>query len=272
MIEAHEVSYAVQGKTLVNAVSLEAHPGELLAIIGANGAGKSTLLKLLGKELTPSGGEIRMDGKPLSKLSREELAKFRAVLSQQHSLSFNFNVFDLVMMGRYPHFKGRPGRKDVEVVRQAMEITGVTHLTKRVFISLSGGEQQRVHLAKVLAQLMEPEESDQTRYLFMDEPINGLDLYYQHELLKIAHESARKGYCVIAILHDLNLTMQYADRVLILKKGQTVAFGEPDEVITRQHIKEAFQISVNLVRLPEIGYPIIIPDQFENKFACPYGN
>ena len=129
------------------------------------------------------------------------------------------------MMGRYPHFEGHPRPEDVAVVDYALERTGITHLSGRAVPTLSGGEQQRVHLAKILAQLMTIEEINQpetpireTRYLLLDEPTTGLDLYYQHSLLDVASELAHRGYGVVAILHDLNLVMQYADKVLLLKE------------------------------------------------------
>ena len=266
MIEASHIQYTIGRKTLLDDVSMKAHSGELVAIVGANGAGKSTLLKVLSKEINPQAGTISFNDTPLKHYSREQLARFRAVLAQQNALAFNFNVLDLVMMGRYPHFNGRPSDHDREIVQYCLQKTGVSHLTDRIFMTLSGGEQQRVHLAKVMAQLLDYEDlnesttcTERPKYLLLDEPITGLDLYYQHNLLDIAKTLTERGFCVVAILHDLNLALQYAHRVLLMKEGRVLGFGKPTDVLTPGNVLHAFNISVNLIHQAGMECPFIVP-------------
>ncbi|GAB3319235.1 heme ABC transporter ATP-binding protein [Larkinella ripae] len=265
MLEAQHITHRIGRKLLLDDVSLAIKPGELVAVVGANGAGKSTLLKTFSRELTPTNGDVLLDKKPVGRFTALELARRRAVLAQQNPLAFEFTAYELVMMGRYPHFEGHPRPEDVAVVDFALERTGMTHLSGRAVPTLSGGEQQRVHLAKVLAQLMTIDEVQQpqapirqTKYLLLDEPTTGLDLYYQHSLLDVASELARRGYGVVAILHDLNLVMQYADQVLLLKEGKALSFGRPASVLTVETIFEAFHLSVQIVQQPELSCPLIV--------------
>ncbi|WP_019991481.1 heme ABC transporter ATP-binding protein [Rudanella lutea] len=274
MLEAYHITHQIGRRKLLDDVSLVAKPGELVAIAGANGAGKSTLLKTLSRELNPTKGYVSLDNRSVFQFSAVHLARRRAVLAQQNPLAFHFSVYELVMMGRYPHFDGRPGAEDLAVVDYAMELTGITPMAERAVPTLSGGEQQRVHLAKVLAQLMTADEIanphgfiQQPKYLLLDEPTTGLDLYYQHALLDIAHEMTRRGYGVVAILHDLNLVMQYADRVLLLNDGQSLASGKPSAVLTSTTIREAFQLSVDVIDQAHIPYPIIVPSRQLHTFS-----
>ena len=264
MLEATHISYQTGRKCLLKNVSLTVEPGELVAVVGANGAGKSTLLKLLSRELTPSQGHVSLNGIPLKQYSAVDLARRRAVLAQQNPLAFNFRVHELVMMGRYPHFSGQPTADDVAIVDYVHELTGISHLTDRAVPTLSGGEQQRVHLAKVLAQLMtarrpsDPSE-ESPRYLMLDEPTAGLDMYYQYSLLDMARELTRQRYGVVVILHDLNLVMHYADRVLLLKDGHSVAFGNPAAVLTPDAVLSAFQLPVSVIHQPGYAHPFLVP-------------
>lgn len=265
MLEANHITYRIGRKTLLDSVSLSVKPGELVAVVGANGAGKSTLLKILSRDHLPTSGNLFLDQKLISRFSAVELARRRAVLAQQNTLAFNFSVYELVMMGRYPHFDSQPRTEDRAVVDYTLDRTGIRHLATRSVPTLSGGEQQRVHLAKVLAQLMTLEEINDpkklirpARYLLLDEPTTGLDLYYQHSLLEVAQDLKQRGYGVVAILHDLNLVMQYADKVLLLKEGQALAFGPPARVLTAEAILEAFRLPVTLIQQPELDYPLVI--------------
>ena len=265
MLEAQHITCQINRRTLLDNVSLVVKPGELVAVVGANGAGKSTLLKTFSRELMPTQGTILLDEQPISHFSSLALARRRAVLAQSNPLAFEFSVYELVMMGRYPHFEGQPQPEDIAIVAFALERTGISHLTGRAVPTLSGGEQQRVYLAKVLAQLMTADEISQpdvpirqTKYVLLDEPTTGLDLYYQHSLLDVASELTRRGYGVLAILHDLNLVMQYADKVLLLKGGKTLDFGKPTTVLTAESIFSAFQLAVHIINPPELDCPLIV--------------
>jgi len=255
MIEVRDLSFRIGQKCLLQQINFEVKPGEMLAVIGANGAGKSTLMKLMCRELVPSGGGIRLKHKELSDYKIIELARMRSVLSQQNTISMAFNVKELVLMGRYPHFDSKPAENDFEILRQVMTETGITHLSDREYNTLSGGEQQRVQLARVMAQIWDVPNG----LFFLDEPTNGLDLLYQQQILSIARNMADKGFCVISILHDINSASRYADKVLILKEGRGIAYGSPEEVINCENIQEAFGIEVSLLDSAELNYLFVIP-------------
>jgi iron complex transport system ATP-binding protein len=259
MIEVKEVSYQIRKKELLKQLSLKAHPGELLAILGANGAGKSTLMKLLCRELMPTRGDILLKGRNLQSFKLSDLARQRAVLSQQNTISVSFMVRELVMMGRYPHFEQQPSPKDIDIVNAVMEETGISHLSYRDYNTLSGGEQQRVQLSRVLAQIYDCPDA----CLFLDEPTNGLDLLYQQQMMVLARKLADKGYCVICILHDINFASRFADQILMLKQGQKVAMGTPLEVINCENIHETFSINVKLMACEGYSCPLVIPATIE---------
>jgi iron complex transport system ATP-binding protein len=251
---ANNLTYQVGAKKLLQDVSLAARPGELLAVVGANGAGKSTLLKLLSGDLKPSAGEVRFQEKSLSAWPPAALARRRAVLTQQHTLALAFQVRELVLLGRYPHFGGQPTARDWEVVA-ALDLVDLGHLAERAYPTLSGGEQQRAQLARVLAQVWEAEGG----FLLLDEPLTGLDLRHQHQTLAVARQLTRRGFGVVAVLHDLNLAAQYADQVLLLHRGRAVASGPPAQVFTPEYIHLAFGIEVELLTHPSLGHPLIVP-------------
>ncbi|GAA4784448.1 heme ABC transporter ATP-binding protein [Olivibacter ginsenosidimutans] len=260
MIQVRQLSYKVGQKKLLDNVSFTLGGGEHLAIIGANGAGKSTLLKLLCKEMTSKEGEILLAGRPITAFSLKELATFRAVLSQQHTLAVSFTVQEIVLMGRYPHFEQQPSAHDLTIIKAAMEETGVIDFSNRHYHTLSGGEQQRVQLARVIAQIYDQPGG----LLFLDEPTNGLDMLYQQQVLLLARSLADRGFSVISILHDVNFASRYADKVLLLKEGKVVAFGTPTEVVTCDHIHEAFGINVTLMEGENFKCPLILPNVIIN--------
>ncbi|MGI4862897.1 MAG: heme ABC transporter ATP-binding protein [Janthinobacterium lividum] len=255
MLNTTNLTYRAGPKTLLQNISLTAQPGELLVVVGANGAGKSTLLKLLSGDLKPSGGEVKFDGKNLSQWQPAMLARRRAVLTQQHTLALAFQVRELVLLGRYPHFGGQPIAHDHAVVAAALDLVGLRHLAEREYPTLSGGEQQRAQLARVLAQVWEAENG----FLLLDEPLTGLDLRHQHQTLAVARQLTRRGFGVVAVLHDLNLAAQYADQVLLLHQGRAVASGIPAEVFTPDYIQLGFGIEVELLAHPSLGHPLIVP-------------
>lgn len=255
MIRVEELTYQIGKKKLLEGLSFEAKPGELLAVLGANGAGKSTLMKLLCREITPNSGKITFRSIDLKEYKLPELAKQRAVLSQHNTLSISFVVNELVMMGRYPHFDQQPAQKDQDIVAKVMEETGITHLALRDYNTLSGGEQQRVQLSRVLAQIYDCPDA----CLFLDEPTNGLDLLYQQQIMELARRLADRGYCVICILHDINFASRFADKILMLKNGKKVAMGTPLEVISCENIHETFSINVKLMACEGYNCPLVIP-------------
>lgn len=252
---ARNLTYSIGPKKLLQSVFLTARPGELLAIVGANGAGKSTLLRLLSGDLRPSAGEVLFEDKSLADWPPAALARRRAVLTQQHTLALAFQVRELVLLGRYPHFGGQPTARDRAVVAAALDLVDLGHLAGRAYPTLSGGEQQRAQLARVLAQVWEAEGG----FLLLDEPLTGLDLRHQHQALAVARQLTRRGFGVVAVLHDLNLAAQYADQVLLLHQGRAVASGPPAQVFTPEYIQLAFGVEVELLTHPSLGHPLIVP-------------
>lgn len=271
MLRVDAVTYQVKTHTLVKDISFTVRPGEVLALLGANGAGKSTLISMLCGERTPGSGHISFFGKPLAAYSSEELACKRATLSQHNVVNMAFPVADIVMMGRYPHFRNRPTGHDLEVVNEAMAICGVAHLKERTYLSLSGGEQQRVQLARILSQIWDSAGA----LLILDEPIAAMDAFYQQQTLAIVKAFARKGFMVVAALHEINLAAQYADRILMMKNGRRWRDGTPSEVLTPLNIYSVFSIETEVVINPRTLNPYIIPreiklsaDHFNSKLPA----
>jgi iron complex transport system ATP-binding protein len=260
VLAAHHVSFALAGRWLLREVSVTVKPGEVLAVIGPNGAGKSTLLKVLCGDITPNVGEVTLDGQPLALWSNLEQAKRRALLSQSASLSFPFRVLEVVLMGRNPHVKGRESARDYAVAEAALAQVAMCDFVQREYPTLSGGEQQRVQLARTLAQVWEVAQTD-NRYLLLDEPTNNLDLSHQHQTLHVARRFAREGAGVLAVLHDLNLAAQYADRVVILCQGRVHALGTPQEVFTSETLCDAFKTPVMVTRHPCLDCPLVVSAQ-----------
>lgn len=255
MLQVNNISFRIKQTPILHNISFAAEESEMLAILGANGAGKSTLLKLLTAETPLQNGQVSILGKDLANWHIKELATFRAVLTQQSSLTLPFTVEEVVMMGRYPHFKRNEQQLDRTIVQNALHKTGISHLANRDYLSLSGGEQQRTHLARVFAQIWFS-ETQQTRYLFMDEPINSLDVQHQHRTLQLANEFKAAGNLVVAVLHDVNLAAQYADKILLLKKGQVLAWGTPYEVFTPELLTECYDFPVQVERNPHHDCPV----------------
>lgn len=258
MLEATGICVDVNGKRLVDDVSLSVVPGRFLALVGPNGAGKSTLLRALSGERILTEGRIQLNGTSLNRWSTRQLAQMRAVLPQVSNLTFAFRVFEVVLMGRTPHVGKRERQLDYRVAEQALAEVSMTEFSQRIFTTLSGGEQQRVQMARVLAQVWEKSPWG-SRYMFLDEPTNNLDIAHQHELLRAARRLAEQGAGVLAILHDLNLAAQYADRIVFLNKGQILSAGPPQEVLTPERIEYAFAIPVSVIQHPTAACPVVVP-------------
>ncbi|TDE12504.1 heme ABC transporter ATP-binding protein [Dyadobacter psychrotolerans] len=256
MIQVSNVHFGVKGRKLLSNVSFAAKPGEFWSIIGANGAGKSTLMKLLSREHSPTSGSITFHGKDLKKYKLKELAQRRAVLAQQNSITLAFTVLEIVLMGRYPFYDTQPTRRDLEIVDLCLKKVGISEFKNRLFPTLSGGEQQRVQVARTLAQIWEVKEG----LILLDEPTTGMDLLHQYETFQLAKEMTEKGFAVVAVVHDLNLALQYADQVLMMKGGETFASGSAETVLTEENIKTAFGLTVRIIQPDHTHFPIIVPD------------
>lgn len=258
MLQALDVGVWLGGKTILDAVSLSLRPGEVLAVLGPNGAGKSTLLRVLAGSLTPQVGQALLDERPLEDWQRPELARRRGVLPQASQIAFGFRAFEIVLLGREPYAGQSARENDLAVAEAAMREADVLHLAERRYATLSGGEQQRVQLARVLSQVWVEEASATERYLLLDEPTSSLDLAHQHATLTLARRWAGRGVGVLAVLHDINLAAMYSDRVCILKAGCLEAEGSPDAVIAEDTVARCFDLQVIVARHPGRDCPYVL--------------
>jgi iron complex transport system ATP-binding protein len=252
MVQATGLSFAYGKKKILQDVSLELRPREVVGVVGPNGAGKSTLIKLLTKLLSPSSGSVKLNGQDIQKLGRLGLARQLAVLPQGGDLPTDYRVYDLVMMGRTPHlgFLAREGKRDLEIVQNVMQRTDTWQFRERFASNLSGGEKQRVLLAKALVQ--EPS------YLLLDEPTNHLDLKYQVEVLSLVRQEVERGLGALVVLHDLNLAARVCDRLLVLQQGSVVAEGKPNEILTESLLANVYGANVRVLQVD--SSPVIVPN------------
>ena len=232
-LAATRVSRHIDSHVLLDDVSVEVEPGKILAIIGPNGSGKSTLLNALSGRMAVDGGVIELDGDDIKDLSVNAQARKRAYMSQSSAVTFEFTLLDIVMMGRHPHIGHRAeGPADREIARKSLVKTDMLAFAKRLFMTLSGGEQARGHFARCLAQ--------DPVYLLLDEPTASLDPLHKIGLLNAARELADKGVGIAIVLHDLNLVARYADRVAVLREGRVVHFGSAEKVMTSETLADVF--------------------------------
>ena len=257
VLEATNIGFRVGSATLVRDASLSLFAGELTVIVGPNGAGKSTLLKLLTGELRCHAGTVHYGARPINELPAWRLACERAVMAQGARLAFPFTVYEVVRLGidGIGRAKGRYALH--QMAAEALASADVMHLASRSYQTLSGGEQQRVQFARVLGQLKVGRSITDQQVLFLDEPIASLDLCHQFELLDTAKQQAAAGVAVLAVLHDLNLAITYADRLVVMKDGMIVAQGAPAEIVSSEMLREVFQVMLPVERLG--GLPYILP-------------
>jgi iron complex transport system ATP-binding protein len=245
-LEARDVHLSYGGRRVLQAIDLRATPGRVLALIGPNGAGKSSLLSLLAGLRRPSVGDVMLDGRALHAWPAHELAARRAMLSQRVQLGFAFRTEEVVMLGRSPQGAARPRAADLRIADAAMHATRTTHLRGRNYLELSGGEQQRVQLARVLAQVWDCR--DAPGWLLLDEPEAGLDIAHQHDLLQQARALTRQGFGVVAVLHDLNLAARYADDIALLAQGRLVCHGDPGHALDAEVLSRIYGIPLQRSR------------------------
>ena len=260
MLEANNLTFKVGSREIVSDVSASFPPGQLTLMIGPNGAGKSTLIKLLSGLVRAHAGSVKYDGTDIRETNERELAKCRAVLSQTVEVAFPLTVKEVVMMGRYPHFGNKPGEVDTEIVVELLHSFDLTELSDRNYQALSGGERQRVNFARVLAQISNSANADDTRrrYLFLDEPLTFLDIAHQIEFMKRVHDFARSPNVVtVGVVHDLNITSRYADQIVVLHEGKVEAIGSGAEVLQPDLIRRVFNVNPTFVPIDPSGMYMI---------------
>jgi iron complex transport system ATP-binding protein len=256
MLEIDRLTVRYRGKPALQELSLTLPPGEILGLIGPNGAGKSTLIRAISGLVAPQHGRMNWEGRDLSTCSASERARLVGVVPQAQPLGGAFSVRQTVLLGRTPHmgWLGRPSLRDEAAVQRAMQQTQLLELAERKNAELSGGEQQRVLLARALAQ--------ETPLLLLDEPTNHLDLQHQFGFLDLVLRLVQeRRLAVLLALHDLNLVGQYADRILLLHRGQALAAGPASDVLTPENILTAYQVAVRQYPHPETGTPLLLPSR-----------
>lgn len=256
MLEAENISYRIHKKKILFDCSFQVLPGTFTAIVGPNGAGKTSLLKIMSGEIKQYEGVVMLNGKDALDIKSKALSRLRAVLPQHTTVNFPFTVEKIIEVGRYPHQTTR--KENERIIDEILQLTSLAGFKHRVYQSLSGGEQQRVQMARVMAQIWD-EDDDYPKYLLLDEPTASLDLAQQHFLLCLARELCQRNIGVLAILHDLNLAAQYADQLLFLKEGRTVAQGDVATVMTKSIVEETFSYPVKVMYDDATGKPMIFP-------------
>jgi iron complex transport system ATP-binding protein len=250
-------NYAVT--PILKDIELEVGPGELLSIVGPNGSGKSTLLKCVNRILKTKHNTILIDDQDTHKLNLKELSKLMGYVPQNSTSTFPFTVFDIVLMGRKPYIHWNIGEHDNEIVAEMLDFLGISHLAMRHFDELSGGEQQKVIVARALAQ--------QPRFLLLDEPTSSLDIKHQLEILCVLKSLAQsKERSVIMSMHDLNLASRFSDWMLMLKHGSIYAVGTPEAVLTEENIEAVYGIKAS-VSTSVIGKPQVTPLVIEHSIS-----
>lgn len=250
MLTVENLSYHYKGGPIIlNQVSFSVEDGRFLAILGNNGVGKSTMLKCFNKILTPTGGKVLMDGDDLVRLSGRELAR-RIAFVAQNVPSTQMTVHDIVMLGRRPYMKWNFTEADHKIVHEAMDRLGVSHLRGRFLNQLSGGERQKVMLARALAQ--------RPKVLLLDEPTSSLDIQNQYHVLQIVQDICREdGITAVVVIHDLNLALRFCDRFLLLRQGSVYRCGGQD-ILDRQALKDVYHVDAEIMEVR--GYSMVVVD------------
>lgn len=260
-ISIRNLDYTAGSNHILKNINISFEQGEFIGIIGPNGSGKTTLLRHISAWLKPEKNAVLINERDVLSFSEKELAREMALVAQSSQIEFEFTAMDVVLMGRSPYISRfqDESRRDLGIARNAMEVTHTWHLKDRTANSLSGGELQRVMIARALAQ--------DTSILLMDEPISHLDIHHQIEILDLVKGlQIEKGLTVVAVLHDLNLAAQYCDELILLHNGEICCSGSAQEVLTQENIYRVYGINVYVMKNPINGFPLIIPiSSFNNK-------
>lgn len=263
MSEHHQPALALEavsvrrsGRDILHDVSLTVAPGELVALVGPNGAGKSTLLGVMSGELRPHSGRAAIFGRDIGSIRPKELARQRSILLQANTVNFPFLVSEVIQMGRNPWAGESEEGHDEVKVGWAMEHTGVSALAQRRFSELSGGEQARVSLARVLAQ--------DTPLILLDEPTASLDLRHQDQVMRLIRQLADQGAALVVVVHDLSLAAAFADRIALISHGRVVWDSTPATVLTPERLGEVYGVEVNVVTLKG-GQILVAPSRPERR-------
>ncbi len=265
MLRVADVAFAYGRQPVLRDVSLDLAPGDLVGILGPNGSGKTTLLRLIGGLLRPSAGRIELDGCDLGALPRAELARRMAIVPQETQLAFDYSVLEIALMGRYPHLRALQveGPADIAIARAALAQTGTASLADRSFMTLSGGEKQRVVIASALAQFEPPTEDrlrDVNELLLLDEPTASLDLRYQLDVATTLRRlNAERGTAMVVSTHDLNFAASLCERVVLLREGRILAAGAIRDVLRADTVRALYDVEAVVEDHPMVGHLTVVP-------------
>ena len=248
-LEVKDITYSIDGKTIVDSVSLEIEEGCFMGLVGPNGCGKSTLLKSIYRTYKPDSGVVYIDGKSTDDMTNRELARELSVMQQENNVEFDMTVFDMAMLGRFAHQKmfGNDMLHERELVREALKEVGMAGYEERSFLSLSGGEKQRTLVARALVQ--------KAPMIILDEPTNHLDIGYQYQIMSILK---KQNLTVFSSVHDLNIAACYCDRIILMKAGKIVDVGPPEEMFVPEKIKYLFGVDTQITVNAVTGKPNIV--------------
>lgn len=252
-LNTSQLHFSYDQKKILDDITLNLEEGKFTGIIGPNGSGKTTLAKLMSKLLKAEKNTVYIDQKDINQIRIAELAKTMAIVPQASQINYDLTVYDVVLMGRTPHLKRFQPESDydLQVVEEVMKKTDTWQYKDRLIHQLSGGERQRVIIARALAQ--EP------KILILDEPVTYLDIHHQLQIMSLIKElSIASDMTIIMILHDLNYALKYCDHVVMLADGQVYKHGHPSDVVTIDHIKDVYQIDVNIIEHPVTKHPMVV--------------
>lgn len=259
MLETKQLSVQLGSQAILENITFTAQPGQFCAIIGPNGSGKTTLMRALSGDIAFTG-EARLHGLNIANAKAWEMAMLRAVLPQASNLSFPFTVREIVRLGLTTGVAEETNPSDpIQISEQALNHVDLEGFGSRFYQELSGGEQQRVQMARVLCQVWQPVLQGKSRYLFLDEPISSLDIKHQIQIMGIARAYAARGGAVLAILHDLNLTAMFADALVLLDHGRVFAQGRPSDVLTTENLSQVYQYPLAVNTIPKKPSIFVLP-------------
>lgn len=255
MIAVENITYKHKDFAILKNINFKAESGKLIAIVGPNGAGKTSLMNYLANELDCKKNKTAFKSKSYKDWDSEKLAQQKSKFSQHQQADIPLSVKDIILMGRYPYFNQSPDEEDVKSINKWMQKTQVEHLQNRTYLHLSGGEKQRVHLARVFAQL---ENDIEHKIVFLDEPLNNLDVSHQFKILQTIKEFTQKNNTAVSIFHDLNLAAQFSDEVVLMSKGEIIYHDTPDKVFTEEIISKVYDFPCKIIKNPVTNHPFII--------------
>lgn len=261
MLIGENLTYQAGNVTLIDGVDIHVEKGCFTAIIGPNGAGKTTLLNVIDGDAKPCVGRVTIAGQSLEVLDTLTLAQMRAVLPQLGHVPFAIKAYDIVALGREPYRQGSYQRHNQEVIAQCLRQMDIAHLAEHPYATLSGGEQHRVQIARTLAQIYHQSDADLSgKLLFLDEPTNHLDIRHQYTLMKLLKAQQQKGLTVVAVMHDLSLTLQFADQIVLLNSGRKVGAFTPDGLVESDALSDVYQMEMTIKWDSEFERYLLLPN------------